>query len=432
MSNFIKSILSEIELKSKVKNKFFLHIILLNISIWGRFNFLNMARFGIYSEKSYRNNFSRKFPFLDFNIAYIRKLEAIEMVIAGDASFIHKSGIHTYGKGMFWSGVSGRNLPGLEIHSLAAVDVDSNQAYHLETIQTPETYYASELIPKTERTSPLETNLVLKCYFNLLKDNKKNRVDFYINHIIRNASRLLSISNYIVYDGFSYKKKFIQGIKLSGLYLVGKARSDSDLRYIYSDEEKARDKESGKLGRPKMYGDKINLKEPDFEKFTEGYKDDDVTVYSIVVYSVLLKEDIKIAYTIYNKTQKYSILFSTDLNLLAEKIYKYYRVRFSIEMLFRDAKQYTGLEHSQARDEIKLNYHFNTSLTAVSLAKYEFYKEKINKGKAFSMRNIKLRNYNYLLSDFIFSNFDLNLSLEKRKAIYQKINNFGQILPRTG
>jgi hypothetical protein len=299
-------------------------------------------------------------------------------------------------------------------------------------MQTPETYYASELIPKSERVSQLETNQVLKCYFDFLKNNKKNRVDFYIDHIIRNASKLLSISNYIVYDGFSYKKKFIQGIRLSGLHLVGKARSDSDLRYIYSDEEKAIDKESGKPGRPKIYGDKINLKEPDFERFTEGYKNDDVTVYSLLVYSILLKGNIKIAYTIYNKTKKYSVLFSTDLDLVGEKIYRYYRVRFSIEILFRDAKQYTGLEHSQARDEIKMNYHFNISLTAVSLAKYQFYKDEINKKKAFSMRNIKLSSYNNLLTDFILSNSDLNLSLEKRNSIYQKINDFGQIIPRAG
>ena len=432
MSNFIKSILSESQLGSKVKNKFFIHIILLSISIWGKFNFLNMARFGIYSEKSYRNNFSRSFPFIDFNIAYIKKLETVEMVIAGDASFIPKSGKHTYGKGIFWSGVAGKNLPGLEIHSLAAVDVSNNQAYHLDTVQTPETYHASKLSSKPEGKSFIETKQVLNCYLDFLKNDKKNRVDFYIDHIIKNASRLLTISNYIVYDGFSYKKKFINGIKLAGLHLVAKARTDSDLRYIYSDEDRARDKESCKLGRPKMYGDKINLKKPDFEKFTEGYKDDDVTIYSLTVYSILLKEEIKIAYTIYNKTKKYVVLFSTDLNLVGEKIYKYYRVRFSIEILFRDAKQYTGLEHSQARDEIKMNYHFNISLTAVSLAKYQFYKDKTNKNKAFSMRNIKLSSYNKLLTDFILSNSDLNLSLQKRNSIYQKINEFGQIIPRAG
>jgi hypothetical protein len=33
MSNFIKSIISEIKLESKIKSKFFLHIILLNVTI---------------------------------------------------------------------------------------------------------------------------------------------------------------------------------------------------------------------------------------------------------------------------------------------------------------------------------------------------------------------------------------------------------------
>jgi hypothetical protein len=44
MNNLIKKIISEIEEESKVKIKFFLHIIILNLSIRGRF--------GKYNEKS--------------------------------------------------------------------------------------------------------------------------------------------------------------------------------------------------------------------------------------------------------------------------------------------------------------------------------------------------------------------------------------------
>jgi len=37
--------------------------------------------------------------------------------------------------------------------------------------------------------------------------------------------------------------------------------------------------------------------------------------------------------------------------------------------LFRDAKQHLGLEHCQARSKNKLDFLFNASLTAVSIAK---------------------------------------------------------------
>ena len=58
----------------------------------------------------------------------------------------------------------------------------------------------------------------------------------------------------------------------------------------------------------------------------------------------------------------------------------YYKLRFQIEFLFRDAKQFTGLPvcvhrtgrcDCQARDQKRLDFHFNASLTTLNLAKAE-------------------------------------------------------------
>jgi IS4 transposase len=62
-------------------------------------------------------------------------------------------------------------------------------------------------------------------------------------------------------------------------------------------------------------------------------------------------------------------LFSTDPDLSPDKILLYYKQRFQIEFLFRDAKNYAGLENCQARSVNKINFHVNASLTTVSLAK---------------------------------------------------------------
>jgi len=48
-----------------------------------------------------------------------------------------------------------------------------------------------------------------------------------------------------------------------------------------------------------------------------------------------------------------------------------YSQRWGIEFLFRDAKQFTGLCNAQTRDAQRLDFHFNASLTALNLAKYE-------------------------------------------------------------
>jgi hypothetical protein len=50
-------------------------------------------------------------------------------------------------------------------------------------------------------------------------------------------------------------------------------------------------------------------------------------------------------------------------------VIEYYRTRFQIEFCFRDAKRFTGLTQSQARDVVKLSFNFNAPLTSVNPAK---------------------------------------------------------------
>jgi len=421
MSNLIKTIISELELSSKVKIKFFIHIIILSLSIRGRFNFLNMARFGKYSEKSYRNNFKLGFPFLMFNLAHIKLRKFSELILVGDASFLKKSGKKTFGLWYFWSGVASKILKGLEIHSIGAIDINGNQAYHLHAIQSPLMYlrtFTNAIISK-----PIFIGNKQKITKSIIgkKSSTANKVDFYTNHFISNAKELLKLSKYIAYDGFAYKFSFVSVLCEAGFEIISKVRKDANLKYIYDGEIKV-----GR-GRKNKYGEKINLNNPKLENFNKDYISDEITIYSLIVFSVALKRSIKIAYVLNNSTSKYVVLFSTDLNLDAYKIFVYYKARFQIEFLFRDAKQYTGLEHSQARDEKKLNYAFNISLTSVSLAKTIFYKNENNKNKPFSMRNIKVSCYNKLLVEFIFSNSAFLQTSIKIKQLFDKLNSFGII-----
>jgi hypothetical protein len=54
-----------------------------------------------------------------------------------------------------------------------------------------------------------------------------------------------------------------------------------------------------------------------------------------------------------------------------------HRYDHSIAFLFRDAKQFTGLTDCQARSQAKLDFHFNASLPAVTLAKLEARQQKV-------------------------------------------------------
>ncbi|MBC7475334.1 MAG: transposase, partial [Candidatus Sericytochromatia bacterium] len=119
---------------------------------------------------------------------------------------------------------------------------------------------------------------------------------------------------------------------------------------------------------------------------------------------MFLITEIKLAYKTNGKS--YKIYFSTDLDLLPEKINQYYEKRFQIEFLFRDAKQHLGLEVCMSEDQQALTFHFNTCITALNLAKVD---DKMNRTErtAFSIINYKRRRHNEkLLKLFIFK-FDL-------------------------
>ncbi|SHJ39116.1 Transposase DDE domain-containing protein [Tangfeifania diversioriginum] len=61
------------------------------------------------------------------------------------------------------------------------------------------------------------------------------------------------------------------------------------------------------------------------------------------------------------------LYFSTDTQMDALEILDCYQSRFQIEFLYRDAKQHTGLNDSQARSENKLNFHLNAALTTINI-----------------------------------------------------------------
>jgi hypothetical protein len=122
-----------------------------------------------------------------------------------------------------------------------------------------------------------------------------------------------------------------------------------------------------------------------------------------VVWSISLKRPICLVYLLNNSgshASSYAVLFSTDLELDADSIYLYYKTRFQIqiEFLFRDDKQFTGLADCQARALTKLDFHFNSSLTALNLAKLDAFQQHDSKRDfVFSIASYKRRALNYYL-----------------------------------
>ncbi len=91
-----------------------------------------------------------------------------------------------------------------------------------------------------------------------------------------------------------------------------------------------------------------------------------VSLYTADLNSPRFKRDLRVVYLLDQRNpqkQRYALFFSTDLALEPLYLFNWYRARFQIEFIFRDAKQFTGLTDYQARSKESLNFHFNSSLS---------------------------------------------------------------------
>lgn len=374
------------------RKQFILNVFLCFLSIKGRINFLQLSRFSMYCEQYFRINFENKFNFQDFNRRLILNLKIKECITAFDPSFISKSGKCTFGLGKYWSGCAKQAKWGLDICGFAVIDILQNTAFHLNAIQTP----------------PFDNMTLLDYYCKIVKENY-----LYFKEL----------SDYMVADAYFSKKKVVDTMLSLGLHFISRLRDDASLKYIYQGEQ------TGKKGRPKTYDGKVNIYNFNMNYFTENFSDKEMKIYSAIVYYNAFKCNIKLAVAIYYKNGKEvrKLYFSTDLELNAEKIVRYYRSRFQIEFLYRDAKQHCGLTNCQARSENKLNFHFNAALTAVNLAKIEWLNTKTSADEQFSMLNYKIMYNNELLLNAFIKRFAINANTNKNKQIISELRNYGKI-----
>jgi len=320
---------------SKPRKYFVANTLWLFASIKGRINFLQMERFSKFCEQYFRIGFQKTLDFLSFNSILLENHFAPSSVlaIAMDPSYIDKSGKATKGVGNFWSGCAGKAKHGLELCGFAVVDILNNEAYHMKAYQSP---------------SPDE-----------LKSHGSDLLSHYGKLVVEHAKDWLAFSKYLLADAYFSKKPFVEHVLNAGMHLVSRLRDDADLKYLFEGEQK-----TGK-GRHKLYAGKVDVKKPDMQYFTLDEITDDYRVFSAIVYSKSFKRKIRLALVVFYKNGKETtrkMYFSTDLNLTASQVLTYYRSRFQIEFIYRDAKQYTGLCQCQGRSREKLDFHWNAAL----------------------------------------------------------------------
>lgn len=392
-----QKVLSDVSQTRKPQQKFVAHLLRLLLMLPGHATFRNLSRYSSYHERTFARWYARDFDFVSLNKAAITQVipPEHEQALVIDASFVPKSGKKTYGLDRFWNGSHRRTEKGLEISTLAWLDITDNCAYSLSVDQTP----------------PRDKTI----------DSEATRIDHYLAQLARVVSEHdLGHLRYVITDGYYSKQKFRSGVCDLGLDQIGKLRIDANLRYLYQGPKRPGP------GRAKTYDGKVNW--DDLSRFEHVETEDDhIVLYHQVLNHVQFQCNLRVVLVVDTKHNRRAVLFSTDVDLDALAIYRYYKARFQIEFLFRDAKQFTGLTDCQARSQAKLNFHFNASLSAVSLAKLEAHQQHGDAAAAFSMASLKRRAFNQHLIERISQHLAQGHSLEKSSPEYEELCNYGTI-----
>ncbi|MCX6272759.1 MAG: hypothetical protein NTU44_16390 [Bacteroidetes bacterium] len=139
--SLISAIVTKIGKTTKSRQKFIQRVLILNMGLRGKYNFINMSSYGSFNEKTYRNQMEKSFDWAKFNTELILEYFSQELIIANDPSYHSKSGKETPYVGRFWSGQVKAVKRSIKIGFLAVVDVINSTAFTLEAVHTP-------LIPK--------------------------------------------------------------------------------------------------------------------------------------------------------------------------------------------------------------------------------------------------------------------------------------------
>lgn len=389
------AILREMSEINKWQRDFFQHHLGLFLSLRGRYNYLNFERYGQKHEQTYRNHHETGFDFQAFNRSLIEEHTDSRRMIAFDPSYLSKSGKHTPGVGYFWSGCAGKAKWGLELCGFAAVDISANTALH---------YFAAQTLP----------------------EEGQGLMDFYCSLLKQEAPTLREMSPYLGVDAFFSKKSFVDTALENGLHIITRMRNDAVMHYAPPP------KKEGQAGRPKKYGDRFSAQNPDTEQLPCIAQTEELRIYGGLVYIKSLKRLVKVAIVHELRengtVRSVKIFICTDLEFPAQDIWPWYKSRFQIEFLYRDAKQHTGLEDTQSRCPKALEYHFNMSLTAVSVAKAVHYLsiEKEQRGP-FSMADIKTQYFNELMINRVFDVFANIPNLTKNHPALKMLYDIGKI-----
>ena len=274
-------------------------------------------------------------------------------LIGGDEVVISKDGKHSYGLDLFYSSLENRVRKSLAFLNLSLIDVEKRKAYPLINKQIIKESKKGCVKDKSSKKSKKKKKKGKrgrpKGSGN--KDKKEIELSPYLKFVQESINKALKRIDkhinivYFVFDGAFGNNYAMQMVKQCGLDIISKLQKNSALCFPYKGEYSGR-------GSPKKYGDDIDYDNLPKEYLKSDVIDEDKNIQTKIYQMEMLHRkfadslNVVIIQKINLTTGKMAHvnLFSSSLTLGYEKIIDYYSLRFQIEFVFRDAKQYWGME----------------------------------------------------------------------------------------
>ena len=277
------------------------------------------------------------------------------ILLTGDETVTSKSGKRTHGIGRFFSSIYNKPIPGVCHLQLSLTSVEEETSYPLitEQMQQPAKTKSSKPKPSKSKSKRKAKRKARNKGGRPKGSRNQNRrdVEFTESQKVLQTSitKALSLIGdalqlvYFVYDGALGHNSGVQLVRQCGLHIISKLRHDSALFFPYDGPYSGR-------GPRKKYGEQLDYANiPDHYLKSSTVEDGIRTdIYQMSMrhkkFADLLNVVIIVKTNLETFKTAHVVLFSSDLELVWDKLIKYYSLRFQIEFNFRDAKQYWGLD----------------------------------------------------------------------------------------
>ena len=173
----------------------------------------------------------------------------------------------------------------------------------------------------------------------------------------------------VIFDSAFGRRKVFEMLLGAGHHILCRAKSNAVFYRI------PKPVKHPKPGRPKKYGDRLNIRRLRYKTMSIANKD--YQIASHLVRTKMCPTDVRLLVIRTrpkpSKPYRYFLIFTTDLTLEIPQILQYYQRRWKpIETAFRDAKQHFGFSGYHVKSRKSINRFVQLSFIAAALTKLIF------------------------------------------------------------